>query len=185
MDESKWTRRLELKRRGKDRFFGDHPRSPLTTADRRGFEGLRYFPVDPAMAFELPLHEHQEKELVTVQATHGTQRTLLRWGEFRFSLGNRPVTLQAYRTEPESERLFVPFRDATSGGETYPFGRYLDLEPEIHRRSDGDWVLDFNEAYNPWCEYSQDFQCPFAPGENWLPVPIRAGEKRFALQEVP
>jgi uncharacterized protein (DUF1684 family) len=185
MAASKWEQRLEMKRRGKDRFFRDHFQSPISPEMREGFEGLRYYPLDPSLSFELEIQEHDEKELLRVQATHGGHRDLLRWGEFRFAVGERRFTLQAYRTDPYSERLFVPFRDATSGSETYPLGRYLDLEPETHRKGDGRWVLDFNEAYNPWCEYSDDYVCPFAPEENWLDIPIKAGEKRFGHGEAP
>jgi uncharacterized protein (DUF1684 family) len=183
MRASRWAERLEMKRRGKDRFFRDHPQSPIPPRQRSSFEGLRYYPLDPSLHFDLDLHEYEEKKILRVEATHGGERELFRWGEFRFEVGKKEYTLQAYRTDPGSERLFVPFRDATSGSETYAKGRYLDLEPEVHRRADGRWVLDFNEAYNPWCEYSDDYVCPFAPKENWLDIPIEAGEKRFGLRE--
>jgi uncharacterized protein (DUF1684 family) len=137
--------------------------------------------VDPAFRFELPLHSHEEKATVTVLTTHGGTRNLIRWGEFRFRIGEEECVLQAYRTEAGSRRLFLPFRDGTAGIETYVKGRYIDLEPEIHHTEEGWWIVDFNEAYNPWCEYSDDFVCPHAPRENWLTPPIRAGEKRFRL----
>ena len=77
----------------------------------------------------------------------------------------------------EDRSLFVPFRDATSGKETYGAARYLDIE---ERQAD-DYVIDSNLAYNPYCAYSDDYVCPFPPQENWLTVPIRAGEKAFPL----
>lgn len=46
---------------------------------------------------------------------------------------------------------------------------------------DGKWILDFNKAYNPWCAYSQDYACPFVPPENWLNVPLYAGERNYKL----
>jgi len=75
--------------------------------------------------------------------------------------------------------LFVPFRDATSGKETYGAGRYIDLEPEERLNNEGKWVLDLNKAYNPWCAYSDAYICPLVPTENWLKVPVRAGEKDY------
>jgi len=87
--------------------------------------------------------------------------------------------LQAYKSDTEHERLWLPFKDVTSGKESYGAGRYLDLEPDRHLMSDGRWIVDFNEAYNPWCAYSQNYVCPFVPSENRLNVPIRAGEKRY------
>jgi len=81
------------------------------------------------------------------------------------------VTLYA---SGNSRSLFLPFRDATSGKETYGAGRYLDLDVR------GDEVLiDFNYAYTPNCAYSADWSCPLPPAENWLEVPIRAGEMTF------
>jgi uncharacterized protein (DUF1684 family) len=177
---SRWAERLEMKRRGKDRFFRDSFQSPIPLRERSSFGGLRYYPLDPSYRFELELYEHRVKEVVTVEATHGGTRDLLRWGEFRFKLGEEGYTLQAYRTDTGTERLFVPFRDETSGKDTYTKGRYLDLEPEIHQTDEDVWILDFNEAYNPWCEYSEEFVCPFAPRENWLSTPIRSGEKSFS-----
>ena len=75
----------------------------------------------------------------------------------------------------------LPLRDATSGKETYGAARYLDIE----QRPTDEYVIDFNLAYNPYCAYSEDYVCPFPPRENWLSVPIRAGEKNFPLQHEP
>jgi len=45
-------------------------------------------------------------------------------------------------------------------------------------------VIDFNYAYNPNCAYNPEWDCPLPPGENWLKVPIRAGEKAFSSTAV-
>ena len=79
--------------------------------------------------------------------------------------------------------LFVPFKDATCGKETYGAGRYHDLEPDGNRTQEGKWILDFNQAYSPWCAYSEAYTCPFVPVENWLAVPIYAGGKDYHLPE--
>ena len=80
------------------------------------------------------------------------------------------------------EELFLPFRDATSERETYGAGRYLDVEPPA---GDGLVLVDLNYAYNPNCAYNPDWSCPIPPGENWLGVPIRAGERAPAGDEDP
>ena len=77
----------------------------------------------------------------------------------------------------DSHRLFVPFRDLTNGTETYPAGRYLDLDPT----PTGLYDLDFNKAYNPYCAYNQRYDCPYPPAANRLKMPIRAGEKHARL----
>jgi uncharacterized protein (DUF1684 family) len=87
----------------------------------------------------------------------------------------RPTRITLF-TSPEMHELFLPFRDATSGRETYGAGRYLEVDPPD---ADGRVVVDFNLAYNPYCAYNPDWSCPIPPGENWLDVPIRAGERTF------
>ena len=41
-------------------------------------------------------------------------------------------------------------------------------------------MLDFNKCYNPWCAYSDGFNCPIPPTENRLKTSILAGEKMYA-----
>lgn len=176
---SNWMDRLEKIRRGKDRFFRESQQSPLPHRDRETFEGLDYYPPDEAYRFALDLHEDDEKRMVALDATGGDERSVARWGEFRFVVDGRTWTLLAYRTDPGAERLFVPFRDATADTETYPMGRYLDLDARVHRTAERTWILDFNEAYNPWCAYTDGYSCVIPPPENSLDLSIRAGEKRY------
>ena len=112
----------------------------------------------------------------------GNEQDFLRCGEFRFKIGGKEQALQVYKSNPQEAMLFIPFKDATSGRETYGAGRYLDLEPERDRTAGGKWILDFNQAYNSWCVYSEAYTCPFVPIENWLKVPILVGEKNYPLK---
>ncbi len=174
-----WRNRIEQMRQAKREYFRDSPRSPLPPELRgEDFPGLRYYEPDPTYRFVLPLEEHASKETVTVETTADGTQQYLRWGAFTFEIDGESHTLQAYRPDRDADRLWVPFRDATSGEETYGAGRYLDLEPEDHLTDDG-WVLDFNEAYNPTCAYNEAYECPMIPMENWLEIPIEAGEKTF------
>jgi len=109
---------------------------------------------------------------------------MVRWGEFRFTIAGEECKLQTYQSDPSEARLFVPFRDATSGQQSYGAGRYLDIESERHLTAAGKWILDFNQAYNPWCAYSEDYVCPFVPPKNWLKVAIRTGEKEYPPEKV-
>ena len=181
MEVYKWKERLEQEREEKDRFFAAHWQSPIPLEERTRFEGLEYYPPDSNFRFELELHEHSDKKTIQIEDTKGKMRQFLQWGEFRFNVGNEECTLQAYKSDPEEERLFVPFRDATSGRETYGAGRYLDLDLR-NRIPDGRWILDFNHTYNPWCAYSEDYACPFVPPENWLKVSMKVGEKDYPLK---
>jgi uncharacterized protein (DUF1684 family) len=177
---SQWEKELERERLQKDRFFREHPQSPLSPEARRRFRALNYFPPASNFRFELSPREHQQKERLKMTYTRGEEVEFLRWAEFRFKVGGRDCVLQAYKRDPEQEELFIPFRDLTSGEESYPAGRYLDLQPQEHYTKQGNWILDFNRAYNPWCAYSQAYTCPLVPPENWLKVRITAGEESFS-----
>jgi len=179
MAESSWKWQMERERLDKDRFFAADPQSPIPRAKRSSFTGLRYYPPDPSYRLVLTLKEHAHKKTIEIGDTTGYTRRLIRWGEFRFVLEDKKCTLQVYKSSGSEGGFFVPFKDKTNGKETYGAGRYLDLDPARHMNPDGTWVLDFNEAYNPWCAYSEDYSCPFVPPENWLKVPVRAGEKAY------
>jgi uncharacterized protein (DUF1684 family) len=105
----------------------------------------------------------------------GTLRTVERVGTLRFNLKGQPLRLAAF-LEQGSRRLFVPFSDLTSGTETYQAGRYMNLDPS----PSGIYIVDFNVAYNPYCYYNAEYECPLPPSENRLKVPIRAGERMRA-----
>jgi len=155
--------------------------SPLP-ADRRGrFKGLDYYPVDPSLRFRVKLNRYPAPKTINIGTNTGEIRTGLRYGYFEFEVGGRTCRLQVYRLidDPPTDgpNLFVPFRDATSGVETYAAGRYIDLRENTL----GIYDLDFNRAYNPSCAYGEGFSCPVPPEENRLTVPIRAGERKFPL----
>ncbi len=180
MEADAWKAQIERERSEKERFFGSHWQSPIPPRDRAEFRGLDFYPPDPDYRFELELHEHERKKTVRMAYTKGGERDFVRWAEFRFRIDDEPCVLQAYKSDPEEENLFIPFKDATSGEETYGGGRYLDLDATRNRTAYGRWILDLNEAYNPWCVFSEDYTCPFVPQENWLTLSVRAGEKDYA-----
>jgi uncharacterized protein (DUF1684 family) len=181
MNISKWRAGVGFMREEKDLFFKMHTQSPLLLDDRQKFEGLNYYAPDPDYRFELRLREHDHKDTLKIEDTRGNEREFLIWGEFEFTIGDQTCTLQAYKSSPQEKRLFIPFRDITSGKETYGAGRYLDLDEDHYQTAQGNWILDFNQAYNPWCAYSDQYACPFVDPENWLKVAIRAGEKNFRV----
>ena len=155
-------------RQDKDEFFRDDPRSPLTPEQRANFAGLSYYPESPALRIEAELDTDVDRdEDIVMQTTTGGTQVYRRAGKVRFEVDGQPAEITLYES-PEQHELFVPFRDATSGKETYGAGRYLEVEPP----ADGRAVVDFNDAYNPYCAYNPEWSCPIPPGENWLAVPI-------------
>lgn len=166
----------------KDDFFGSAHESPIPAHERGPrFEGLRYFPPDPAWRVEAEVAPFAQAETVPLGSTKGDVRPQTRYAELRFTLEGEPCRLLAF-TDPganEHTELFVPFRDTTSGSETYGAGRYL--ETSVETRPDGTRfaVLDFNLAYSPWCAYNPAYSCTLPPAENRLGVPVRAGERTY------
>lgn len=160
----------------KDAFFHEDLRSPLTDEQRATFTGLAYFPEDRGLRIVAELEtDVDHDEPVVMPTTTGGEQVYRRAGRVRFEVDGAPAVLTLYESDLQHE-LFMPFRDATSGKETYGAGRYLEVEPP---GPDGRVVVDFNLAYNPYCAYNAEWSCPIPPGENRLSVPIRAGEKAF------
>jgi len=76
-----------------------------------------------------------------------------------------------------ADHFFIPFKDATTGKTTYASGRYLDFKAGDIK--DGKLVIDFNKAYNPYCAFTDGFNCPIPPKENTLQLAVEAGEKKY------
>jgi uncharacterized protein (DUF1684 family) len=166
--------RLAAFRERRDHYFGHDAGSPLEHAQRHGFAGLNYFPERPDLALELPVEETGEGigEHVDLETSDGQHKHFVRAGRISFEADGQTVTFAVFK-DVERGRYFLPFRDGTSGRETYGGGRYLDPR----RRPDGTLVVDFNYAYNPYCAYSEGWSCPFPPFENQTTARIEAGER--------
>ena len=165
----------ELKRfrAEKDRVFAKDPHSPLTAEQRRTFAGLAYYEEDPRLVIRGTVDRNVEPGEVRMATSAGDEQVYQRYGVVRFRIDGDAAQVVLYASD-DSDELFIPFRDATSGRETYGAGRYL----EVHAHG-GEVTIDFNYAYNPNCAYDPAWSCPLPPAENWLKVPIRAGEKAF------
>ncbi len=173
--------RREEKLRGfrekRDKFFKEDAHSPLKEADRKKFKGLLYYPIDlkHAMVGSIERYPTEPKPIYTnLPTTKGNEKKYVKYGRFKFKWEGKEYGLQIYRPLGGGE-LFLPFKDKTSETETHKDGRYLYIE----QMSGGKVLIDFNRAYNPFCEYNEKYTCPIASKENWLDIPIRAGEKRF------
>lgn len=163
-------------RRRKDEHFASG-RGPITGETLEQFRGLSYYPPDAAWAFTVPVERADGAE-VTLGTNTGETRVMARFGTATVELpgGPRALTLYAPPGNEAPERVFVPFRDATSGTGTYGAGRYLDAP--LRQTADGlEVALDFNLAYHPYCAYSEGWTCPLPPRENWLEESVRAGER--------
>ncbi len=151
-------------------------RAELPPAAIAAFKGLRFYPFDPAYRFTAMLEPVVPSEPLTMAASDGRPRPAHRVARARLRFPEGEAVLSIYQLDDVRSRypdeLFLPFRDAGAGRETYGAGRYLDLV----RLPGGAVSLDFNRAYNPDCAYGISGQCPIAPQENTVPFSIRAGE---------
>ncbi|MFL5736083.1 MAG: DUF1684 domain-containing protein [Actinomycetota bacterium] len=159
-------------------LFRDHPQSPLPAAERETFPGLPFFDYDPGMRVLAEVVE-REPEHYEIQTSGDGTYGFTRFGGARFDVGSEAVALELYWLDGYVGGVFVPFRDATGGSETYGAGRYLlDTGKGADLGMEGDrLVLDFNFAYNPSCAYDPRWVCPLAPPPNRIAAPIRAGER--------
>lgn len=161
-------------RHARDHAFADSPESPIPERERASFAGLSYFDYDPAWRLDARLDALEEPEHVHVATSDGAIRGTRRVGQLVVRALGEEIRLDAFEQEGR-DSLFVPFRDATSGKETYGAGRYVDAIPPA-----GGFLLDLNLAYNPSCAYDEAYSCPLPPQQNWLKIPVRAGEKLYA-----
>ena len=154
----------------RDELFRTHPQSP-----KPGYTALDYFPYDPALRFlgEVEPAEEEQREIDGFLF-----RRFARVHIGAPSLG----ALELYWLEGYGGGVFLPFRDSTSGRETYGAGRYLldTVKGSDLGSVDGRLVLDFNFAYNPSCSYDDRWACPLTPPANRLGIEIRAGERMLA-----
>jgi uncharacterized protein (DUF1684 family) len=174
-NDADYVKQLQAARATKDAEFRTAFDSPIPRDKVKELLPLSYFPPDPDYVAPASLKLASEREVVDMPTSTGEVRKEERIGVLEFTLKGESLTLSAFveAGSKDVNRLFVPFRDLTSGTETYQAGRYLDLD----RTPTGLYNIDFNRAYHPYCYYSSKFDCPYPPGENRLPVPIRAGER--------
>ena len=177
---------LEHWRRVRQQLYREHPQSPIPP-ERRGTFVARHFPYDPTLRFEaalLPDEAGRRAERPLVMSGDAQDGDELRsrrigWITVPFPAGTR--RLAVFWMAGYTGGLFLPFRDATNGRETYDAGRYLldgakgaDLGGG---GAPGALVVDFNFAYHPSCAFDPAWACPLAPTENWLDIPICVGER--------
>jgi uncharacterized protein (DUF1684 family) len=142
------------------------------------FEHLLYFHPDANYAVKARLEKFPQTQEVKITTTRRLEKTFYRYGLIHFKLEGKDLVLTAFKSSlagPDSTSLFIPFKDATNGHESYEVGRFIDVEEPPR----GDFVLDFNRCYNPLCNYSPAYNCPLPPLENFLDAAIRAGEKAY------
>ena len=181
----------------RERLFREHPQSPVPPEARATFRA-RHFDHDPSLRSEVVLQPVPPPGpaapptgpgapngpggiALVLPQSGGEQLAFSRIGRIQIPLPGGPRSLSVFWMAGYAGGLFIPFRDATNGTETYDAGRYVidsaksaDLGGDPAR---GTLIIDFNFAFQPSCAFDPRFACPLAPPENRLDVPIRAGER--------
>lgn len=141
---------------------------------RKQFLGLDYFAIDPLwrlVADWVPLSTPRK---LRITRRLGTVSVVDVPGKAEFELHGKRFELLPYLERPDGDLFFV-LADQTSGKETYGNARFLYAAmPE-----DAKVILDFNKAHNPPSAFTSYANCPLAPAENTLALPITAGEMRY------
>jgi uncharacterized protein len=173
LEPKDYAAKLAAERASKDASFAAGGDSPVPAGRRAELLPLAYFPIDPDYDVPGVLKPSDDRTVFQMPTSSGTPRDMRRVGSLEFTLKTQPLKLTVFVEVAAPDHLFVAFSDLTSGAETYPAGRYVD----IGRNSTGIYEIDFNRAYNPYCYYNPTWECPYPPAENRLKIPVRAGEK--------
>lgn len=163
--------------------FLNPEKSPLTAKQKRKFKGHDFYEPNEAYRVTARFEATPESKPFPLATSRGGTRLYKRIGILHFEIKGNPYTLEAYlqvpkrfAPKPEKVYVFLPLVDETTGDETYGAGRYLHYEGIPEGK---EWVVDFNKLYNPYCAYSERYDCPKVPVANHLPIAIEAGVKDY------
>ncbi len=156
------------------------PESPLRPEDATG---ISFFDTDTKYLVQARVELLTGEKPFRMPTYAGTEKEFIRYARLHFEIDGVKSTLTAYKSlsipgalASLNKTLFIPFKDKTNGSQTYGGGRYLDL---VIPPGADEVSLDFNKAYNPYCAYSDGYQCPVPPRENHLSTRLSAGEKEY------
>lgn len=167
--------------------YSDKKTSPLTDEDFKTFKSLDFFPIDSAYKVTATLTYVTDAPVFEMQTTTDRLPLYKTYALAKFTLKGKVFEVPVYQSQelmsdPQyTDYLFLPFKDLTNGKESYGGGRFLDLKfpPNLGTTM----VIDFNEAYNPYCAYNHRFSCPIPPDANVLDIEIPAGVKAYKQHE--
>lgn len=169
----------EHRKHYKEEFLKEE-RSPL---DKKGVKKLRFFSPDETYRVTCSFERTPEAEPFDMATYSGITKPYVQYGTATCPLRGKTIEIAIYQSlrlqqlPMYRDYLFIPFKDLTNGESTYGGGRYMDIR--ISDIQDGQVALDFNKAYNPYCAYSDGYNCPVPPVENHLEMAVEAGEKDF------
>lgn len=149
----------------------------LNEEERLHFSGICYFAVDTNYRVTATFKKDIGKKF---KMPMSKERTVYyrKYGTVSFRIGDSICVLNVYQNRSLKGKkafknyLFLPFKDGSTGIQTYGAGRYMD----VYLGKSDTLIIDFNEAYHPYCAYSDRYSCPIVPTENKISLAILAGE---------
>ena len=168
---------IENSRKTKDSFYKANVKSPLGKDST--FEHLNYFPVSKDWVIDCDFKLRSDTQIIIID-TKGYSREYTVYGTLTGETPTGNIELFAFKMAQEPN-LFIPFMDSTSRNKkTYAGGRFIECPfPDKNMKI----TLDFNQAYNPYCHYNHEYNCPVVPKQNNLKNEILAGEKIYKEQK--
>ncbi len=158
-------------------FYENPETTPLSVEDQKNFKGITFFPMTEKYVVTAQYTPIENGKVIDFPTSAKKIKQYRELGTAAFTIDNQPQVLTLYvpaeAISGSEDLVFVPFRDATSGMTSYGAGRYLELSRQDLDKAP--LTLDFNRAYNPYCAYSGDYNCPIPPDNNTLSVKIEAG----------
>lgn len=171
--------KIEKEREAKNEWMKNDASSPFNKKGKIEFHNLNYFDVNPDFVFKSKLYPDSPKDTVTVLGTKGDERKMVRYGYFLINHDRKIQKINLYEgTSGNGEKYYtISFTDKTTNKETYGVGRYLEME--LNADPNHLYEVDFNLAFSPYCSYSPNYTCAIPLKEDYIPIAIRAGEKKF------
>lgn len=164
-----------------NKSYADSLKSPLMKDDLKYFKGLDFYPIDEKYIVEAIFIRTKREKSFKMKTTTSRTPMYKKYGELHFSIDGKELKLNVYQNVDLKKKpgyddyLFLPFSDLTCGKDSYIGGRYIDMRIPKSEKV----IVDFNQAYNPYCAYNYEYSCPIVPLENDLDIEILAGVKKF------
>ena len=164
-----------------NKSYADSLKSPLMKDDLKQFKGLDFYPIDEKYIVEAIFIRTKKEKSFKMKTTTSRTPIYKKYGELHFSIDGKELKLNVYQNVDLKKKpgyddyLFLPFSDLTCGKDSYIGGRYIDMRIPKSEKV----IIDFNQAYNPYCAYNYEYSCPIVPLENDLDIEINAGVKKF------
>jgi len=178
-DNAAATAEIEAFRNKLNEEYKNPKESPLEPKDLKKFKGHRFFPVDLKYRVTAQFTRQENASFFQLKTTTSRLPKYRIYGYAEFDLEGKHFKLPIYQSQDlmsskeYADYLFFPFSDLTNGSQSYGGGRFIDLK--IPPQGQDTIVIDFNQAYNPYCAYNHKYSCPLVPSENVMDIEVPAG----------